>query len=202
MSDNYIITIGREYGSGGYEIGKKLSEKLGIGFYDKNLIDVAAEQSGIHVDMLNKADERTANPLVNPFLHPGYENGTVNDRLFWTQSEVIRGLAEKGESCVIIGRCADYILRDYDNVLKIFIQAPLKNRIQRIADKYLIELPEEAKKEVLRNDKLRRSYYQFYTDGKWGGRERKDMVINSSILGIDGTVELIKEFVERKFNLK
>lgn len=202
MSGNYIITIGREYGSGGYEIGKKLSEKLGIGFYDKNLIDVAAEQSGIHIDMLNKADERTANPLVNPFLHPGYENGTVNDRLFWTQSEVIRGLAEKGESCVIIGRCADYILRDYDNVLKIFIQAPLKNRIQRIADKYLIELPEEAKKEVLRNDKLRRSYYQFYTDGKWGGRERKDMVINSSILGIDGTVELIKEFVERKFNLK
>lgn len=202
MGDNYIIAIGREYGSGGYEIGKKLAEELGIDFYDKNLIDVAAEKSGIHIDMLNKADEKPANPLINPFLHPGYENGTVNDRLFWTQSQFIRELAESGESCVIMGRCADYILREYDNVLKIFIQAPLKSRVARIADKYLIELPEEAKKEVLRMDKIRRSYYQFYTDGKWGGRDRKDLVIDSSVLGIDGTVEIIKDFIERKFNLK
>lgn len=201
MSNNYIIAIGREYGSGGYEIGKKLSEKLGIGFYDKNLIDVAAEKSGIHIEMLNKADEKPANPLVNPFLHPGYENGTVNDRLFWTQSEVIRDLADK-ESCVIMGRCADFVLREHENVLTIFIQAPLKNRVERIAEKYLIEIPAEAKKEVLRNDKIRRSYYQFYTDGKWGGRERKDLIINSSVLGIDGTVDFIKEFVEKRFNLK
>lgn len=111
MGNNYIITIGREYGSGGCEIGKKLAEKLGIGFYDKNLIDAAAEKSGIHIDMLHKADEKPANPLTNPFLHPGYEAGTINDRLFWTQSEVIRELAEK-ESCVIIGRCADFVLRE------------------------------------------------------------------------------------------
>lgn len=199
MGNNYIITIGREYGSGGFEIGKKLAEKLGIGFYDKNLIDAAAEKSGIHIDMLHKADERPANPLTNPFLHPGYEAGTINDRLFWTQSEVIRDLADK-ESCVIIGRCADFVLREHENVLKIFIQAPLADRVARISEKYLIEIPSEAKKEVLRNDKLRRSYYQFYTDSKWGGRDHKDLVINSSVLGIDGTVDFIKDFVERKFN--
>ena len=189
MGNNYVITIGREYGSGGFEIGKKLAEKLGIGFYDKNLIDAAAEKSGIHVDMLHKADERPANPLTNPFLHPGYEAGTLNDRLFWAQSE----------SCVIIGRCADFVLRDHENILRIFIQAPLADRVARISDKYLIEIPSEAKKEVLRTDKLRRSYYQFYTDDKWGSREHKDLVINSSVLGIDGTVEFIKEFVEKKF---
>ena len=201
MSANYIITIGREYGSGGYDIGKKLAEKLNINFYDKNLIDMAAEERGLNIEALNKADEKAANPFVNPFLHPGYENGTVNDRLFWTQSEIIRGLAKKGESCVIIGRCADFVLRDEENVLNIFIQAPLEDRIQRITDKYLIEVPDEARKEVLKVDKRRRSYYQFYTDAKWGGRERKDLVINSSVLGIDGTVDFIKDFIERKFDL-
>jgi cytidylate kinase len=198
MSGNYVITIGREYGSGGLEIGQKLAEKLGIAFYDKNLIDTVAEKSNMKIEALYKADEMPANPLMNPFLHPGYEAGTVNDRLFWKQSEVIRELAEK-ESCVIIGRCADFILRDYKNVLSIFIQAPFEDRVSRVAEKYLIDIPSEAKKDVLRNDKLRRSYYQFYTDDKWGGRERKDLIINSSILGIDGTVDFLKTFVEMKF---
>ena len=201
MGKNYIITIGREYGSGGFEIGKKLAEKLGIGFYDKNLIDEVSKKSGIHVEMLHKADEKTASPFTNPLGHPGYEAGTVNDRLFWTQSEIIRDLADK-ESCVIMGRCADFVLRDRDNVLKIFIQAPMEDRIKRICDKYLIDIPVEAKKEIQKNDKVRRTYYQFYTDGKWGARERKDLVINSSILGIDGTVDFLKAFVEQKFGLK
>ena len=95
MGKNYIITIGREYGSGGFEIGKKLAEKLGIGFYDKNLIDEVSKKSGIHVEMLHKADEKTASPFTNPLAHPGYEAGTVNDRLFWTQSEIIRDIADK-----------------------------------------------------------------------------------------------------------
>lgn len=200
MSKNYIITIGREYGSGGFEIGKKLAEKLNIKFYDKNLIDEVAKKSGIHPDVINKADEKPANPLLNPFFNPVYENGTLNDRIFWAQSDVIRDIASK-ESCVIIGRCADYILGDHENVLRIFIQAPFEDRIQRVKDKYLIELPEEAKREVKKTDKQRRSYYEFYTDNKWGGRKGQDLIINSSILGIDGTVDYIKELVERKFDL-
>lgn len=200
MSKNYIITIGREYGSGGFEIGKKLAEQLGIKFYDKNLIDEVAKKSGIHPDVVNKADERPSNPLLNPFFNPVYENGTLNDRVFWAQSDVIREIADK-ESCVIIGRCADYILDDHDNVLRIFIQAPYEDRVQRVKEKYLIELPEEAKREVKKTDKQRRSYYEFYTDNKWGGRKGQDLIINSSVLGIDGTVDFIKALVERKFDL-
>ena len=201
MGNNYIITIGREYGSGGLEIGKKLAEKLGIGFYDRNLIDEVSEKSGIHIDLVHKADETPANPLINSFFNPVYQNGTLNDRIFWAQADVIRDIAEK-ESCVIIGRCADYVLRDKDNVVRIFIQAPYADRVARVCEKYLIEIPEEAKKEVNKVDKHRRTYYEFYTDNKWGGRKNKDLVINSSVLGIDGTVDFIKEFVERRFNLK
>lgn len=200
MSKNYIITIGREYGSGGFEIGKKLSEKLGIKFYDKNLIDEVAKKSGIHPDVISKADEKPSNPLLNPFFNPVYENGTLNDRIFWAQSDIIREIASK-ESCVIIGRCADYILNDHENVLRIFIQAPFNNRVLRVKEKYLIDVPDEAKREVKKTDKQRRSYYEFYTDNKWGGRKGQDLIINSSVLGIDGTVDFIKALVERKFDL-
>ena len=160
MGNNYIITIGREYGSGGFEIGKKLAEKLGIGFYDKNLIDEVAKKSGIHIDMLHKGDEKN----ISSWLNPVYQNGTINDRIFWAQSDVIREIAEK-ESCVIIGRCADYILKDFDNVVNIFVQAPFEDRVARICNKYLIELPEEAKREIKKTDKQRRSYYEFYRGG-------------------------------------
>ena len=195
MGNNYIITIGREYGSGGFEIGKKLAEKLGIKFYDKNLIDEVAKKSGIHIDMLHKGDEKA----ISSWLNPVYQNGTLNDRIFWAQSDVIREIAET-ESCVIIGRCADYILKENDNVIKIFIQAPFADRVARICNKYLIELPDEAKKEIIKTDKQRRSYYEFYTDYTWGGRKHMDLVVNSSVLGIDGTVDFIKDFVERKLN--
>ena len=195
MGNNVIITIGREYGSGGFEIGKKLAERLGIAFYDKNLIDEVAKKSGIQVSTIHKGDEKAASPWFNPV----FKNGTLNDRIFWAQSDVIREIADK-ESCVIIGRCADYILRDYDNVIKVFIQAPSEDRVQRVADKYLIEVPGEAKKEIIKTDKQRRAYYEFYTDNTWGGRKHGDLIINSSVLGIDGTVDLLVDFVLRKVN--
>ena len=195
MGNNLIITIGREYGSGGLEIGKKLAKKLGISFYDKNLIDEVAKKSGIQIDTLHRGDEKSAGPWYNPI----FKNGTINDRIFWAQSDVIREIAEK-ESCVIIGRCADYILKDHENVVKIFIQAPFEDRVKRVCEKYLIEIPDEAKKEILKTDKQRRSYYEFYTDNTWGGRKHVDLIVNSSVLGIDGTVDLIADFVLRKKN--
>ena len=197
MGNNYIITIGREYGSGGFEIGKKLAEKLGIAFYDKNLIDEVAKKSGIHIDMLHKGDEKS----ISSWLNPVYQNGTLNDRIFWAQSDVIRDIAER-ESCVIIGRCADYILKDLDNVVNVFVQAPFEDRVKRICNKYLIELRDEAVREIRKTDKQRRSYYEFYTDYGWGDRRHKDLVVNSSVLGIDGTVDFIKNFVECNFNLE
>ncbi len=195
MGNNYIITIGREYGSGGFEIGKKLAEKLGIKFYDKNLIDEVAKKSGIHIDMLRKGDEKA----VSSWFNPVYQDGTINDRIFWAQSDVIREIAEN-ESCVIIGRCADYVLKDHKNIIKIFVQAPFEDRVNRICNKYLIEVPDEAKREIIKTDKQRRSYYEFYTDYTWGGRKHHDLIINSSVLGIDGTVDFIKAFIDNKLN--
>ena len=195
MGNNYIITIGREYGSGGFEIGKKLAEKLGIPFYDKNLIDEVAKKSGFDIETLRKGDEKS----VSSWFNPVYQDGTLNDRIFKAQSDVILEIAENGP-CVIIGRCADYILKDHKNVINIFVQAPFEDRIKRICNKYLIEVEDEAKREILKTDKQRRSYYEFYTDFTWGGRKNNDLIINSSVLGIDGTVELIKTFVENKVN--
>ena len=208
--DNFVITIARQYGSGGRTVGEMLAKKLGIGYYDKDIIRMASEDSGIHETLFGRVDEYSSakKPLFGKngiysgeLISPQSKDFTSDENLFNYQAKIIRELAEKGESCVIIGRCADFILRDHENVLKIFIQAPIEKRIDRIADKYLIELRDEAKKEVLRNDKLRSTYYRFYTDGKWGDRARKDLIVNSSILGIDGTVEFIKGFVEKRFNL-
>ena len=201
MRTNYVITIGRQYGSGGREIGEKLAKALGIEFYDKNLIDLVAEKCGYRIEVLQDADEKASNPMFSGYIPMGIDIGTVNDRLFWNQSAVIKDLAAK-ESCVIVGRCADYVLKDLENVLNIFIHAPLESRVNRIMDRYLIDIPSVAKKEIQREDKTRRSYYQFYTDRKWGGLDGKHLVIDSSVLGIDGTVALLKSMAEMKFDTK
>lgn len=210
MSGNYIITIGREYGSGGLEIGQKLAEKLGIKCYDKELINLVAEKKGFKKEILEKADEKRGSSFVEPSggFFPGRPSKTlpafgafgktINDKVFLMESSVIHSLARE-ESCVIIGRCADVLLKDRDNVLTVFIQAPKDARIKRLAEQF--QLSEEmAEKEVRRIDKIRSSYYQFYTDRKWGGRDNFDLVINSAALGIDNTVNLIKIAAEHKFS--
>ncbi|WP_418747818.1 AAA family ATPase [Frisingicoccus sp.] len=210
MSGNYIITIGREYGSGGLEIGQKLAEKLGIKCYDKELINLVAEKKGFKKEILEKADEKRGSSFIEPSggFFPGRPSKTlpafgafgktINDKVFLMESSVIHSLARE-ESCVIIGRCADVLLKDRDNVLTVFIQAPKDARIKRLAEQF--QLSEEmAEKEVRRIDKIRSSYYQFYTDRKWGGRDNFDLVINSAALGIDNTVNLIKIAAEHKFS--
>lgn len=198
MSRNIVITISREFGSGGREIGQKVAKALGISFYDKNLIEIAAQKSGINSDLLYQADEKASNPFFSAYLPTGTDYGTVNDRLFWTQSAIIKDLATK-ESCVVVGRCSDYVLEDFDNCLHLHIFAPLPKRIERIKDRYLIETDAAARKEIARTDKIRRSYYQYYTDRKWGGVEGKTMAIDSSFLGVDGTVNMIVDLVHRKW---
>lgn len=210
MSGNYIITIGREYGSGGLEIGQKLAEKLGIKCYDKELINLVAEKKGFKKEILEKADEKRGSSFIEPSggFFPGGPSKTLpafgafgktmNDKVFLMESSVIHSLA-KEESCVIIGRCADVLLKDRENVLTVFIQAPKDARIKRLAER--LQLSDDmAEKEVRRIDKIRSSYYQFYTDRKWGGRDNFDLVINSAALGIDNTVDLIKTAAEHKFS--
>ena len=198
MGKNIVITLGRENGSGGKEIAEKLAKKLGINYYDRNLIDMAASKSGMNSAVLYQADEKASHPFFSSYVTAPGEYGTVNDRLFWTQSSIIKDLAQK-ESCVIVGRCADYVLEDNPNCLHIFIYAPLKARIERIMDRYMLESEEAAKREIMRVDKQRRSYYQYYTDRKWGQYSGKNLVIDSSFFGIDKTVDLIAGIVEDRW---
>lgn len=191
---NRIITITRQYGSGGRLIGEKLAQKLGVDFYDNKLLDVAAGDSGIHKAHFEENDERRPNSFLY-MLSTTYGQGGVpfDDSLFFAQLNAIQKIAS-GESCVIIGRCADYVLRDFNGVLNIFISAPLEDRIKRAVSDYGIA-EKHAEEYVKRIDKQRISYYNYYTDKRWGQPQNYQLCIDSSALGIDGSVELIEQFI-------
>lgn len=192
-----IITIGREYGSGGKAIAEALAKDLGIKLYDKNLIELIAERHNIDPDVLEATDERISNPFFDPYISYGIDTASRSSRLFALQSNIIREAANEG-SAIFVGRCANDILWEYPDVVRIFIYAPKLDRIQRIMVKEGIAEDLAAEKIIRRMDKARRSYYQFYTDKKWGSSEGMDLLINSSVLGIEGTAGLIEDFLARK----
>lgn len=206
MDDKIILTIGRQFGSGGREIGKKLAAALGIAYYDKELMAVAAKESGLSEEFFEKADERASSGLSYAFsvgfsymgMFTPYTDILSNDGLFKFQSDAIRKLAEKG-SCVLVGRCADYILRDNPDCLSFFIHNTKENRIQRIIE-YQNVTVEQAKELMTKTDKSRAAYYNYYTNKEWGVASSYNFSIDVSVLGIDETVEFIKSFVERKMN--
>ena len=192
MRENMIIAIGRAYGSGGREIGEKLSKKLGIHFYDKELIELAAEKTGVDKKFFDKADEQIVSRFVEPYVP---EDGDINYKLYMTEFKIINELAMK-ESFVIVGRLADYILRDNRNCLKIFLYAPEEVRIERIMKLYHLT-KEEAKKKITKVDKTRKAYSSYFTDRVWDGKEGRDLMIDTSWLGIDGTVELLEMIIKK-----
>lgn len=191
MEKQMIITIGRSFGSNGRRIGERLAESLGIAFYDRNLIDMAARKSGIDRAVVGNADEK----LIGRFLEltPGLDliQENSNEKIYRAQAEVIRSIVRRGESCVIVGRGADYVLRNHHDVLKVFIYAPLECRIQTVMERYHFR-KEEAEKVIRHMDKIRRNYYEYFTDRNWDQKEGKDLLIDSSEFGVQGTVELIK----------
>lgn len=205
MKDKIIITIARQYGSGGREIGEKVAAKLGIKLYDKELIKEAASRGSLDEGVSEMADESAANSLLYTLamgsnvlgttMHFGYKM-PLNDKLFILQSEIIKECA-KDESCVIIGRCGDYVLRDEENLFRIFIYGDLDHRQARVAQRH----PELKSSQVVdiinKTDKRRASYYNFYTGNKWGKYDHYDIAINSSTLGIDGAAELICASVKK-----
>ncbi len=197
-----IITIGRQLGSGGRTIGKKLAERLGIAYYDRELINLASEESGICGEFFEKADEKTSGGLLKAFAMGFSMNSAIfqnndylsNESLFQIQSDVIRKVAASG-SCVLVGRCADYILRDEPHCLNVFITAKMSDRIQRVLE-YNNKLKEsEAEEFIHKADKSRSSYYNYYTDKVWGAADSYDLCVNSSYCGIDATVDYILSFV-------
>lgn len=203
MKTNYAINIGRQLGSGGREIGEHLAQKLQIPFYDKELITLASKESGLAKEFFEKADEKTGFPFTSTLfglrsIFIGDElidNYLGNESLFRIQSDVIRGL-NQSTSCVFVGRCADYILRDNPLAINIFICADLEDRIIRVSERN--QLPEKKAKELIeKTDKKRASYYNYYTSKKWGKADSYHLCFNSSI-GVNNSVEFIEEYVKYK----
>ena len=203
MAMETVITISRQYGSGGRFIGRKLAEALGIPFYDKELITMAAEESGMSKELFEKADEKAGSSLLytlsmnSYLLHgmAGVPDLPLNDKVFLIQSEMIRKVADKGP-CVIVGRCADYVLREKENCLNVYIYSDLDDRVTRATTYYSLS-PERAREQMQKMDKKRASYYNFYTNLKWGRAENYDLSLNSAKVGIDGCVDVIRAFAER-----
>lgn len=201
MNEKVILTIARQYGSGGREIGEKVAASLGIAFYDKELITLAAQKSGLNTNILHSADEKATNSLLYTLAMGSsiYSSGgavnydiPINDRLFITQCDIIKNLAEEN-SCVIVGRSADYVLRGHPRHISVFIYADLDTRIARVAARHSLT-PAAARDLITKTDKRRSNYYNFYTGQKWGKYDNYRMSVDSSLLGIEGTAKLIAQF--------
>lgn len=198
-----IITIGREFGSGGRVIGKMLAERLQIPFYDKDLIALASERSGLSSQLLEVVDEQPVSLFLQTCSTMAFTAGgrislpteiSLNDKLFFAQAEVIKNLAAEGP-CVIVGRCADYVLRDHSKVVNVFIHADLTYRIERAVNVYGIDR-RKARNTVMKTDKKRANYYNYYTNRDWSSAQTYDLCIDSTVLGPEGTAALLQHLAE------
>ncbi len=194
VTDNgIVITIAREYGSGGRYIGKLVAEKLGIKLYDKNIIEKMSEETGLSEEYIKDNEQKRT---VFDNFNNGYYAGLNNsDELFIQESNLIKELADK-ESCVIVGRCADFILKDKRNVLKIFVSSSMENKIKRATEFYHMD-ENKAAKEIDRINKLRSNHYEYYTERGWENPSNYDICVNSDSIGIDNVVDLICSIVEK-----
>ena len=195
---NVIITISRQYGSGGRQIAQLLSKELNIPYYDNELISMAAEKSGIKDEIFKDAELQAGNNFLYLLSRLGPETQVYgmpfNEKIFNIQSQVIRDLAAKGP-CVIVGRCADYVLNDYQNTVNVFTYAPFQTRVARAVTEYGLNR-ENAEKDVRKVDKARESYYNYHTGNKWGNAEKYDLIINMNFLTPESAVKLILDYLD------
>lgn len=207
MKDKIVITISRQYGSGGRTIGEMLAKKLGIRYYDKELMKLASEDSGINEALFVNADEQIKNTSLFKIAHSVYNGELISpesddfvstQNLFNYQAKIIKKLAEE-ESCVIVGRCADFILKDYDNVLSVFIHAPHEYCMEQAAKKHSMS-SKELEKFILKTDKHKAAYYEYYTGREWTDARNYDLCLDSSKLGYDRCVEEIISYIKVRFD--
>lgn len=201
-----VITIGRQFGSGGRDIGQKISKELNIPFYDKELVEIAAKKSNISEEAVKDIDERATNSLLYSIVTGGFGvkgmntplfyEMPINDRFFIAQSEVIKELAQKGD-CVIVGRCADYVLSHKENVdvFSIFVYAPIDFRTSRVSHDLNMTV-NKAKDYIIKTDKQRRTYYDYYTSREWGKMSNYDLCVNTHRLGIDKAADMILYYLK------
>ena len=208
---NTIITVGRQFGSGGREIGELVAQHFGIKCYDKELLSRAAKESGFCEEMIQNHDERPTNSFLYNLVMDTYSFGynassfvdmPISHKVFLAQFDTIKKIADEGP-CVIVGRCADYALSDYDNVLNLFIYADEDAKIRRIKERFEdVKTDDQAKDMMNKKDKQRQSYYNYYSSKKWGRADSYDLCINSSKLGLEGTVKFIIQYIEDFEQLK
>lgn len=205
MNGNLIITIGRQSGSGGKVIGQKLAERLGVECYDKELLALAAKHSGLCEELFEKHDERPTSSFLYSlvmdsysmgYTASGYSDMPINHKLFLAQFDTIKKLAEE-HSCVIVGRCADYALAEYPNVVSVFITGNDSDKLARLRETYNVDAS-KAKDIMIKTDKQRSSYYNYYSNKKWSDPRSYDLCINSSMTGLDGAVDVIVNFAQVK----
>lgn len=206
MNRNTIITIGRQYGSGGREIGQLLADKLDIPFYDKELLTMSAKASGMSEEVFENYDEKPTNSLLYSLSMGTYAMGNtsaayinlpIHHKVFLAQFDTIKAIAEKDGGCVIVGRCADYALANYPHLVNVFIHADIKKRVKRIMERHSISA-KEAEDMINRTDKKRANYYNFYTNKKWSAADSYHLSVDSGSVGIDGTAALILSFADLK----
>lgn len=204
-NDTYAIVIGRQFGCGGREIGKMVAEQLGIAYYDSELLIETAKSSGVAKEYFEAKDEKSPSFIFGmPSLTLGFNSSTYlmsnsplnEDSFYLAQSEVIKKIADRGP-CVIVGRTADYILRNHCKVISIFIHSSMADRVKRIIARGDCKTEKEATARAEKTNKMRASYYNFYTDMKWGEADTYDLCINASVLGDKGTANLIVDYVSK-----
>ena len=200
---NMVITIGRQYGSGGREVGRRLASRLEIPYYDKEILSEASKDSGICQEVMETFDEKQGKRgffsmmgNLQGRMDPAgmYLEMPLNHRIFLAQFDTIRRIADQGP-CVIVGRCADYVLRDHENVLNVFIKASMEERVKRITKLYDLD-PMKAEETIRKTDKQRATYYNYYATGTWGDVSNYHLTLDTGVLGVDGAVELIRRAVE------
>ena len=207
-----VITIGRQYGSGGHDIGKALAKKLGVKLYDKEMLKRAAKESGICEEIFESHDEKANTSFLYSLVMDSYSlvmdtystgafsDMPLNHKVFLAQFDAIKHIAEE-ESCVMVGRCADYALEEHENTINVFICADLDKRIQRVV-RELGVTNAKAKDIITKNDKTRANYYNYYTNKEWGAASSYDLCINSAKLGEEGAVQAILDYIELRKTIK
>lgn len=199
---NYVITIGRQFGCGGHEIGTKLAQRLGISYYDKEIMKRAANDSGFDENLFHFYDEKPTtsflfNVSADGMIPVGDRGMTLEDRIVQYQFDTIKKVAAEG-SCIIVGRCAEYVLREHPNILSVFLHSDDRHRLERVIKAYDYG-EKEAAKEIKAMDKRRAKFHNFYSDNRWGDAASYDLAIDVSKFGIDETVALLADSVERRF---
>lgn len=204
MAEKYVITFARQFGSGGHEVAKTTAEILGIPFYDKELIAIAAKESGLSEHLFDGLDEKPTNSFLYSLVmgvqygastYCRYGDVTGSDNIFRIQAQVIRQIADK-EPCVIVGRCADYILQEYENLVSVFVHANIEQRIERIMKRYDLK-EKNAEDYINKTDKRRNSFYNFYTNRVWGSVDNYNLAIDTAQIGIKNAAEIIAEYVKK-----